>query len=395
VNVDATAECVGGDDAACEHRQPGSLGGGQVRHQNRELRFEGSRPFVDEPAALLGDGDSHAAPVDGRRGPDDKTAFGGAVHEAGHARLVELEERRELAEPAGPEETLVDVLAVGLHPRVRSGAAGRHYTSTGTLPMIPGVDGVGRLPDGQAVYFAAGDDAWGTMADKAVVDVRRTVPLPDGADIAKIAAAMNPAMSSWVALRRRVQLRPGQSVLVLGATGNAGAIAVQVAKRLGAGRVVGAGRNPARLAELPAIGADDVVALDDDQEATAQRLAKAAAEVDIVIDYLWGEPTAIAITALLSARADRSRALDWIEIGAMAGPVMQLPSTVLRSANLRFQGSGQGSVSPRGYLAELPSLVEEIDAGTITVSARPVPLADVEAAWTATEPPGVRTVLIP
>jgi NADPH:quinone reductase-like Zn-dependent oxidoreductase len=298
-------------------------------------------------------------------------------------------------EPAGPEEALVDVLAVGLHPRVRSGAAGRHYTSTGTLPMIPGVDGVGRLPDGRGVYFAATDDTWGTMADKAVVDLRRALPLPENADIVKVAAAMNPAMSSWVALRCRAQLKPGQSVLVLGATGNAGAMAVQVAKRLGAGRVVGAGRNPERLAELPAIGADEVVALDDDPAVTTQRLAKAAAEVDIVLDYLWGEPTTIAITALLTARADRSRALDWVEIGAMAGPAVELPSAALRSANLRLQGSGQGSVSPRRYLAELPSLVAEIDAGTITVKTSPVPLAEVEAAWTAPELPGLRTVLIP
>jgi NADPH:quinone reductase-like Zn-dependent oxidoreductase len=304
-------------------------------------------------------------------------------------------ENYDTPEPAGAEETLVDVLAVGLHPRVRSGAAGRHYTSSGTLPMIPGVDGVGRLPDGRRVYFAAADDTWGTMADKAVVDLRRALPLPENADIVKVAAAMNPAMSSWVALRRRVQLQPGQSVLVLGATGSAGAMAVQVAKRLGAGRVVGAGRNPERLAELRAIGADEVVALDDDPAVTAERLAQAAAEVDIVLDYLWGEPTAIAITALLTARADRARALDWVEIGAMAGPAVTLPSAALRSANLRLQGSGQGSVSPRRYLAELPSLVAEIDAGTITVNASPVPLAEVEAAWTAPEPPGVRTVLIP
>jgi NADPH:quinone reductase-like Zn-dependent oxidoreductase len=298
-------------------------------------------------------------------------------------------------QPSGPDETLADVLAVGLHPRVRSGAAGRHYTSTGTLPMIPGIDGVGRLPDGGLVYFAVPDDVWGSMAEQAVVNRRRTVPLPDGADVAKVAAAMNPAMSAWVALRRRVPLRPGQSVLVLGATGNAGTMAVQVASRLGAGRVVGAGRNPERLAALAAVGADEVVALDDDPGATAARLAKAAAEVDIVIDYLWGAPAAAAMMALLTARADRSRAMDWIQIGAIAGPAIELPSVALRSANLRIQGCGQGSVSPKAYLAELPSLVAEINAGTIAVNARPVPLADVETAWTAPEVPGQRTVLIP
>ena len=298
-------------------------------------------------------------------------------------------------EPAGPNETLVEVLAVGLHPRVRTGASGRHYTSTGRLPMIPGVDGVGRLADGKRIYFATPDDAWGSMADQAVVDLRQTVPLPENADATKVAAAMNPAMSAWVALRRRVPLEPGQSVLVLGATGNAGGMAVRVAKRLGAGRVVGAGRNPERLAGLPAVGADEVVAMAEDPAVTAERLAHAAAEVDVVIDYLWGEPAAAAIMALLRARADRCRAMNWIQVGAMAGPTIELPSVALRSANLRLQGTGQGAVSPEGYLAELPSLIEEIAAGTIEVNARPVPLAGVEATWSAPEIPGVRTVFTP
>ncbi len=147
-------------------------------------------------------------------------------------------------QPADADETLVDVIAVGLHPRVRSGASGSHYTSTGVLPMIPGIDGVGRLPDGRSVYFVAPDDAPGSMADRAVVDLRRTVELPAGADVVKIAAGMNPAMSAWVALRRRVPIQPGQSVLILGATGNAGQMAVQVAKRLGAGRVDRRGSRP-------------------------------------------------------------------------------------------------------------------------------------------------------
>ena len=298
-------------------------------------------------------------------------------------------------EPVGPDEALVDVLAVGLHPRVRTGASGRHYSSSGTLPMIPGVDGVGRLPDGRRVYFVASDDVRGSLAEQTVVDVRRTIPLPERVDSNKIAAAMNPAMSAWVALRRRVPLEPGQSVLVLGATGNAGGMAVQVAKRLGAGLVVAAGRNQQRLQALSELGADAVVPLDDDVGGTTERLAAAAAEVDIVIDYLWGEPAAIAIMALLRARADRSRALDWIQIGAMAGPTMELPSVALRSANLRIQGNGQGAVSTQSYLAELPSLIDEIDAGTLEVEALPAPLADVEAIWSVPDAPGVRIVVIP
>jgi NADPH:quinone reductase-like Zn-dependent oxidoreductase len=299
--------------------------------------------------------------------------------------------------PGGADEALVDVLAVGLHPRVRSGAAGAHYTSTGTLPMIPGIDAVGQRPDGKRIYFVAADDVIGTMADKAVASPRRSIELPDDADAAKVAAAMNPAMSSWVALRRRVPIQPGQSVLVLGATGNAGAMAVQVARRLGAGRVVGAGRDPGRLHALAeaANGADVVVQLTGDREATDSALATAAAESDIVLDYLWGQPAQQAIVALLTARSDRGRALDWIQIGAVAGPAIELPSVALRSANFRLQGSGQGAVSAQAYLAELPSLVDEINQGTIAVTANTTPLAQVEQIWTRPDVPGQRTVLVP
>ena len=138
-----------------------------------------------------------------------------------------------------------------------------------------------------------------------------------------------------------------------------------------------------------------MVQLTDDADATAVALAAAVAETDIVLDYLWGTPAEQAIMALLTARSDRSRPLDWIQIGAVAGPTIDLPSVALRSANFRLQGSGQGSVSPRTYLAELPSLVEEITTGTIAVRANPVPLADVEDAWARRETPGQRTVLVP
>ncbi|MBU2670536.1 zinc-binding alcohol dehydrogenase family protein [Actinoplanes bogorensis] len=272
---------------------------------------------------------------------------------------------------------VADVLAVGLHPRVRTGASGQHYTSTGELPMIPGVDGVGRLEDGRTVYFVADDDVPGPMATRTLVDPRRSIELPPGADVVRIAAAMNPAMSSWVALRRRVPLQPGQSVLVLGAAGNAGAMAMQVASLLGAGQVVGAARR----------AAGEVVALSD--------VASVAAEVDVVLDYLWGAPASEAMMAILKARADRSRELNWIQIGSVAGPTIELPSVALRSANFRLQGNGQGAVSARAYLAELPSLIDEITAGRLSLRTRTAPLTDVERAWSAPEEPGVRTVLVP
>ncbi|MEV0094020.1 zinc-binding alcohol dehydrogenase family protein [Streptomyces sp. NPDC050738] len=297
--------------------------------------------------------------------------------------------------PTGEHEVLVDVLAAGLHPRVRSAADGSHYTSDGTLPLIPGIDAVGRTREGELLYFVAPDGAPGTMAERAVVDRRRAITLPPGTDPVAVAAAMNPAMSSWVALRRRVDFRPGGSVLVMGATGNAGQLAVQIAGHLGAARVIGAGRDRRRLDLLKSLGADDVIALDGDEDDIADRLASAAADVDVVIDYLWGRPAQQAMPALLTARTDRSKALAWVQIGSMAGQDITLPSYLLRAGNLNIMGSGQGSVTTAGILDELPSLAREIASGAFAVDPVAMPLDQVEQAWAAPADPGRRIVITP
>jgi NADPH:quinone reductase-like Zn-dependent oxidoreductase len=278
--------------------------------------------------------------------------------------------------PDGADQVLIDVVASGLHRRVRSQADGSHYTSTGALPLVPGVDGVGRLPDGTLRYFALGDTTSGAMAEQTVIELRRSFELPGGSDPVQMAAAMNPAMSSWVALRRRIDFQPGQAVLVLGATGSSGQLAVQVAKQLGAGRVIAAGRNPKRLASLKDLGADTVVALAD-----GAGLGAAAADVDVVIDYLWGPATAEAMIAIATQRSDDRRPLTWIEIGAVAGASAEIPSAALRALPLQIVGSGQGSVSTRDILAELPAIADAITSGVLRIDARPVPLRDVTSAW--------------
>jgi NADPH:quinone reductase-like Zn-dependent oxidoreductase len=296
--------------------------------------------------------------------------------------------------PAGDSEVVVDMLAAGLHPRVRSQANGSHYTSSGELPLVPGIDGVGRSLDGLLRYFILPDTTLGTMAERTVVDTRRSVVLPAGCDPVTVAAAMNPAMSSWVALRQRIDFQAGQDVLVLGATGNAGRLAVQVAKLFGANRIVAAGRDAGRLAALPAAGATETVSLDGEPTNVARELGRAAADVDVVIDYLWGEPTAAALTAIVTGRADRGQPLTWIEIGSVAGPAAQIPSAALRAARLTVVGSGQGSISAREYLAELPALAEAITTRALDVGARAMPLADVGEAWADTGATD-RVVLVP
>lgn len=241
-------------------------------------------------------------------------------------------------EPNNEHEIVVEVLASGLHPRVRSQADGSHYTSTGALPLVPGIDGVGRDADGVRRFFILPDTPMGAMAERTVIDKRRSFVLPPDCDPVAVAAGINPAMSSWVALRRRIDFPSGAEVLVLGATGNAGRMAVQVAKRLGAGRVVAAGRNPGRLAELPALGADRTVLLDGDA------LGSAAAGVDVVIDYLWGEPAAAAMVALVTDRRDRGHPLAWVQIGSVAGRTAPIPSAALRALRAadRRQRAGVG-----------------------------------------------------
>lgn len=285
----------------------------------------------------------------------------------------------------GSEEMVVEVLAAGLHPRVRSQAGGFHYTSDGELPLVPGVDAVVRDENGKLRFTILDDTTMGTMAEQTVMELDRSVVLPDGIDPVLVAAAINPAMSSWVALRRRIKFGRKQRVLILGATGNAGRMAIQVAKRFGAAGVTAAGRDTARLTDLSALGADQTLTFDE--------LGKAA-DVDVVLDYVWGEPTAQAMVDVITSRADRSKDLTWIEIGAVGGPEAKVPAAALRAARLQIVGSGIGSVPGRDFRKEMPGLLKAVVGGAFDVRAKSVPLAEVERAWTT--PPGEdRVVLVP
>src|ERR1700758_2148909 len=241
------------------------------------------------------------------------------------------------------DDLVADVAPAALHPRVRSQANGSHYTSTGELPLVPGIDAVVRDAKGTLYYALLDDTTLGTMAQRTIIEKDRSVALPKHADPVAVAAAINPVMSSWVALRHRIHFKRGSSVLILGATGSAGRMAIQVAKRFGANEVIGAGRNPQRLQELATLGADRLLTLD--------QLGQAG-DVDVVIDYVWGEPTAKGMVDLITHRRDRGKELTWIQIGSMAGPSAEILSAVLRSSRTQIVGSGVGSVGGRDLRAE-------------------------------------------
>lgn len=297
-----------------------------------------------------------------------------------------------LPDQLGPNEMVVDVIAAGIHPRVRSQAEGSHYTSTDDLPLVPGIDGVARAADGTLRYFILPDTSLGSMAEQTIIDVRRSVRLPEGADPVQIAAAMNPAMSSWIALRRRIDFQPGQSVMIMGATGNAGRLAVQVARRLDAGRVIAVGRGADRLAEL---GADATVALDDDPQTVAEQLGEAGKDVDVVIDYLWGQPTRDALYAIVPRRTDHNQSLTWIEVGSVAGLDSPIPSAALRATRLQIVGSGQGSVATRDIETELGELANAVNSAAFTIRARAITLDKVEYAWSEAANETDRIVITP
>ncbi|MEN3615945.1 zinc-binding alcohol dehydrogenase family protein [Plantactinospora sp. ZYX-F-223] len=307
------------------------------------------------------------------------TAFGTAP------RYLELDE----PQPADEHEIVVDVLAAGLHPRVRMQAVGSHYTSSrDSLPVVPGIDGVGRGSDGRLWYFMSLGGRYGSLAERAVIDTRRAFVLPDGSDPVPVAATLNCAIASWLALTRRITFERGQNVLVLGATGGTGRMAVQVCRLLGAGQVIAAGRDPERLAAIPRATA---TALTGDPET----IGRLGAEVDVVLDFLWGEPAETAMAALVAGRTDLLRPLTWFNLGEMAGAQATLPAGVLRSSRLQLVGSGQGSLTAAEMAAEIPTVAAEIARGTFAVEPDPIALSDVERAWSRPVDSSKRIVFTP
>jgi NADPH:quinone reductase-like Zn-dependent oxidoreductase len=286
------------------------------------------------------------------------------------------------------EEVLIKVTAAGLHPIVKALAKGAHYGSTGKLPLIPGVDGVGRTPEGKRVLFGASHPPYGTMAELSLSRPAVCTPIPDALDDATVAAMMNPAMSSWGALEHRAHFVSGESLLILGATGAAGQLAVQIARRLGAKRVVAAGRNPHALEGTKSLGADSTISLNQDRDAltAAFRDELAANKIDVVLDYLWGAPAEALLAAVVQKGLDHdARRLRYVQIGNSAGPNISLNAATLRSSGLELLGSGFGSVSMDKIFATLRAVLQEAAKNPFQINFTTAPLSDVEKLWNSPE----------
>jgi len=295
----------------------------------------------------------------------------------------------EFPEPAPqPGLELITVRASALSQFTKSRAAGTHYSAEGGFPTVAGSDGVGKTQDGRRVYFALPEEPYGAMAEKSVVRSQQCIELPDDLDDITAAAIANPGMSAWCALEQRAHLKPGETVLINGATGTAGRLAVQLARYLGAAKVIATGRNEAELEEVKSLGADVVIpfALGALQPSGSRAYEDALKEqfatgIDVVVDYLWGESAKTVIVAIAKAVEDGTP-VRFVHVGgASREENIELPGAALRSSAITLMGSGVKSVRLQGLIEAIKNVFQAVASAHLQIATRPVPLTEVEQVW--------------
>jgi NADPH:quinone reductase-like Zn-dependent oxidoreductase len=279
-------------------------------------------------------------------------------------------------------EVQVTVKAAALSNVVKSRASGAHYSSSDQFPFVVGVDGVGRLDGGDRVYFAFPRAPFGTFSEKTVVQPSHCVRLPAGLDDVRAAAIAIPGMSAWAALKERAQFRAGETVLVNGATGTAGRLAVQIAKYNRARKVVATGRNPEALKALSALGADETLLLGDVGQSleTALKELFGGEGIDVVLDYLWGPSAERIIIAGAKAGKD-TVPIRFVQIGAVSAPNITLPSAALRASDVRLMGSGIGSIPMERLVKTVDDLMQATIPGDFKIATKTFDLSEVERVW--------------
>jgi NADPH:quinone reductase-like Zn-dependent oxidoreductase len=278
-------------------------------------------------------------------------------------------------------ESRIAVTAAAISHVVKSRASGAHYSSSGQFPFVVGIDGVGRLDDGSRVYFVLPRAPYGSMAERTVAPSAQCLALPDELDDVTAAAIANPGMSSWAAYTERAKLKAGETVLINGATGTAGRLAIQIAKHLGAKKVIATARNPDALKSVAALGADVMIALVEDRAAMEDSFKEQFAQgVDVVIDYLWG-PSAECLLIAGAKAGEDAVPIRFVQIGSVSGSDITLPSAVLRSSAIELMGSGIGSIPLDRLVLAIGGLLRATVPGGFKIAANPVPLPDVEQVW--------------
>jgi len=276
------------------------------------------------------------------------------------------------------DEDVVEVLAAPLNPVDLGVASGTYVAGHPPLPYIPGCEVVGRTADERTVWVFGGGfglTRHGGMAERCVVGNAVAVEVPDGADPALAAGLGIAGLAGWLPFAWRAPLRGGETVLVLGATGSVGLVAVQAAKLLGASRVVAAGRSGERLEKAASLGADATVQIGAvDDLVAAFREASGGEGPSYVFDALWGEPLAAAVQAAAPGATV-------VNLGQSAGATAELASGAVRGKNLTILGHFAFGVPPKVFAEHYPRLVQHALAGEIQLDVERGPLGDVADAW--------------
>ncbi len=316
----------------------------------------------------------------------------GVISAAGHSPIYT--DFREPTAAPGMERITVSASALSHLSKARS--SGRHYSSEDAFPAVAGVDGVGRTADGRRVYFVLPEAPFGALAEFSLAPANHCIPLPDSLDDITAAAIANPGMSAWAALAERARLVPGETVLINGATGAAGRVAVQLAKHFGAARVIATGRNQTSLEELKSLGADVLLPFALDTPTGAKHFEQALAStfadgIHVVIDYLWGT-SARTIIAAIAKSVDDPAPIRFVQVGTAGGEdSLDLPGAALRSSSIILMGSGLKSVPFPTLLASIGRTFQAVRPANLQISTTAVPLSAIESTW-ATAPGNPRVV---
>ncbi|MFT0213966.1 zinc-binding alcohol dehydrogenase family protein [Pseudomonas sp. F1_0610] len=294
---------------------------------------------------------------------------------------------------AQANQVLVKMQAATIKQLDKLKVSGKHYTTFKQFPTTVGVDGVGILDNGQRIYALG---LTGMLAEYALVAADNYVTVPDNLSSEIAALLPNALLGSDAALIYRAQMQQGQVVLINGATGVSGRMAVQAAKLRGASYIIATGRNPESLAYLKQLGADQCVSLLDTEEEICQQLEtlQNTHPIDHILDYLWGRPTALLLQVLGN---NCPKAVNLVTIGQMAGATIDLASSSLRSKPISLLGSGFGSISAEQlenyHKQHLPKMFQLAAEGALVVEYDSHPLAHIERAWQAKVAAGSRIVI--
>ena len=296
------------------------------------------------------------------------------------------------------EELLISVKAAAIKHLDKSKATGKHYSTRNdpSRAKVIGGDGVGLLKDGTRVYAIG---VSGMIAEKAVIEKSRMVPLPAGIDDVTAAALPNAVIGSAMGIRFRTGMKQGETVLINGATGFTGKIAVQIAKHYGAQKIIVSGRNEESLQSLLTLGADEIISVKQDDDTIVSQIKNIhnSTPIDVIIDYLWGH-TAELILSALKGQGSFTHKTRFVSIGAVTGDIIQLSAENLRSVDLQLSGSGLGSWTKdqvqRLFDEILPEMFQLAANKKLKVDTINVKLKDIEQLWNMDVPDGKRLVVV-